>query len=151
LRIIRIILDQASSVDDAVAILKNYNIDMGSGPPLHYLVADRSGKAVLVEFYQGRMVVTPNEDPWHLATNFIRASVQGSPDGQCWRYDLISQWLAESGGRLEAGEALDLLTEVSQDSTQWSVVYEMNRGQVQAAMGRQFDQVHTLASIFGGQ
>ncbi|MCJ7433870.1 MAG: linear amide C-N hydrolase [Anaerolineales bacterium] len=35
LMVIRKILDQAGDVDEAVAILESYNIDWGSGPPLH--------------------------------------------------------------------------------------------------------------------
>ncbi len=74
LGIIREMLDHAANVDEAVAILQSYNVDMEGGPPLHYLMADRSGRAVLVEFYQGEVVLMPNEDPWHQATNFLRAS-----------------------------------------------------------------------------
>ena len=63
LMVIRKILDDAATVDEAVGIIEGYNIDMGSGPPLHYLIAERSGRSVLVEFYQGEMVVIPNSHP----------------------------------------------------------------------------------------
>jgi len=33
---------------------------------------------------------------------------------------------------------------VSQDGTQWSIVYEMNAGTVDVAMGRKYDAVHAL-------
>jgi len=69
--VIRKMLDQAGDVDEAVAILQSYNIEWGSGPPLHYLIADRSGRAVLAEFYQGELYLLPNDQPWHLATNFF--------------------------------------------------------------------------------
>ncbi len=82
LMVIRKILDQAGDVDEAVAILQSYNIDMGGGPPLHYLIADPSGRSVLVEFYQGQLVLIPNERPWHMATNFLRASAGESAGGE---------------------------------------------------------------------
>jgi ligand-binding sensor domain-containing protein/signal transduction histidine kinase len=146
LGVIREMLDHAADVDEAVAILRSYNVDMGDGPPLHYLVADSSGRSALVEFYQGEMAVIPNEDgtDWHLATNFLRASVGESAEGQCWRYDRISQRLAEAEGRMTAQDAVDLLAEVAQEITQWSIVYGISNGDVNVAMGQKYDDVHTL-------
>ena len=63
--VIREILDHAGSVAEAVAILKQYNIDWEGGLPLHYLVADRSGRAALVEIYGGEIAVIPESDSWH--------------------------------------------------------------------------------------
>ena len=58
-----------------------YNIDWGGGPALHYLVADASGRAVLIEFHEGKLMVLPNEGPYHLATNHLRTTSTG--DGGC--------------------------------------------------------------------
>ncbi len=146
LGVIREMLDHAGDVDEAVAILQSYNIEFGDGPPIHYLIADSSGRAVLVEFYQSEMVVIPNETGYHLATNFLRASVGESAAGQCQRYDKIGQRLAETGGRINTQEAIDLLEQVSQEGTQWSVVYEINTGNVNVVMGREYDDLHTLYS-----
>ncbi len=145
LMVMREVLDHAQDVDEAVAILQSYNVDWGSGPPLHYLVADRSGQAMLVEFYTGQIVFIPNAEPWHQATNFLRASVGESAEGQCWRYDRIHARLAEVEGRLTTQGAMDLLSRVSQESTQWSVVYDMSAGGVSVAMGRAFDRVYTFS------
>lgn len=143
--IIREMLDHARDVNEAVNILQSYNVDMGRGPSLHYLIADASGRAALVEFYQGQAVVMPNEKPWHLATNFLHASAGTSAAGRCWRYDEIAQRLAETAGLISAQEAMDLLAEVSQESTQWSIVYEMSSGQVNVVMGRAYQDVHVLS------
>jgi len=152
LGIIREMLDYASNVDEAATIMQSYNVDMGGGPPLHYLLADRSGRAILVEFYQGQVVVIPNENDaaWHLATNFLRASVEGDAEGQCWRYDTLRQRLAEAQGGFTAPEAVDLLAEVAQGGTQWSVVYGISRGDVHVVMGRQYDDVHLIPGAVAG-
>jgi len=81
LGIIRAMLDHAADVDEAVAILKRYDIVPSGGPPLHYLVADATGRAVLVEYHRGEIHVLPNERPWHVATNFLVAST-AEPAGQ---------------------------------------------------------------------
>ena len=44
-----------------------------------------------------------------------------------------------------------LLADVAQGNTQWSVVYEMGDGDVEAAMGRAYDQVHTFHLDLGGK
>jgi hypothetical protein len=145
LMIIREMLDHARDVDEAVDIMSSYNVDMRGGPPIHYLVADASGRAALVEFYQGEMHVFPNHMPWHLATNFLRAAAGDSPEGHCWRYDRINERLRQTEGRMTSQEAMNLLADVSQGGTQWSVVYEMNSGAVNVAMGRAYEQVHTFS------
>jgi len=144
LMVIRKMLDQARDVDEAVAILGSYNIDMQDGPPIHYLIADRSGRSVLVEFYQGEMVVISNEVPWHQATNFLRSSSVGSAEGICWRYDTIHRWMKNSAGQVTLLEAIDLLKEVSQEGTQWSIVYGINTGDVHVIMGQQYETVHSF-------
>ena len=50
----------------------------------------------------------------------------------------------ETEGQITTQEAIDLLADVSQESTQWSVVYGMNSGDVNVAMGLEYDDVHTL-------
>jgi metal-dependent hydrolase (beta-lactamase superfamily II) len=153
LGIIREVLDHASDTDEAVAILQSYNIDMGGGPPLHYLVADPAGRSVLVEFYQGETVLIPNPDnePWHQATNFLRSSVGESATGECWRYDRISERLVEVEGRLTVSGAMDLLAEVSQEGTQWSIVYGLSTGDVTVTMGQKYDNPHTFYLGLAGE
>jgi hypothetical protein len=146
LSVIRAILDRAGNVDEAVAILRGYNIAWEGGPPLHYLVADRSGRAALVEFYGGEIVVLPNVGPWHAATNFTRSAVAGDAAGQCHRYDALVRRLTDTSGTLTPRGALGLLQVVAQTetATQWSVVYGMSTGQVNVVMGRSYNQVHTF-------
>ena len=145
LHVMREMLDHAATVQEAVAIIQTYNLDMTGGPPLHYLIADATGQAVLVEFYQGNMVLIPHATPWHLATNFLLSAAGDSPSGWCWRYDALSERLAQSAGLLTAPEALSLLDAVSQpDSTQWSIVYGLNSGEIRVVMGQSYEQVYTF-------
>jgi hypothetical protein len=130
-----------------VAILKRYNIDWEGGPPLHYLVADRSGRAALVEFHGGEIVVMPEAGAWQAATNFTRSATRDDAAGECPRFDTLARRLTSVGGTLGAREALSLLQSVSQPGsspTQWSVVYNLSRGQVDIVMGRKYSRVHTL-------
>jgi hypothetical protein len=144
LEVIREILDYAGTVDEAIKILGSFNIDMGS-VPIHYLIASASGNSAVVEFYKGEMMVFRNEAPWQIATNFLLADTNGNEQGQCWRYDLISQRLNELDGRVSPDASLRLLEDVSQDHTQWSVIYNMTTGDLQVVMGQAYSgTVHTF-------
>jgi hypothetical protein len=141
LPMIREMLDHAANVEHAVTLMESYNIIFG-GPPLHYLLADSSGRSALVEFYQGEMVVTYNDQPWQMATNFLCAVIGECTEGKCWRYDTISERLAEAQGQIAMSEAMDLLAEVSQESTQWSILYGLGTGEINVALGGRYAQVH---------
>jgi hypothetical protein len=143
LGVIRAVLDGAATVDEALEILQRYNIDFEGGPAIHYLVADAQGNAALLEHYAGEIHMQRNETNWHQATNFLNASVT-SPTGQCHRYDKIQGTMEETQGALTFDDAINLLEEVSQNGTQWSIVYGMSTGEVQVVMGRDYDRVHVF-------
>ncbi len=142
LRVIREMLDRARDVEEAVAIIRGYNVDWGGGPPVHYLLADASGAAVLVEYQNGEMLTIHNDSHWHLATNHLRNTASG--DGGCWRYANLAAALSAAGGRLTPEVAMGLLAGVSQPSTQWSIVYGITSGAVEVAMGRHYESAHSF-------
>ena len=141
---IRLVLDLARDTDEAVEILGNHNLRWGEGPPLHYLIADASGHAALVEFIDGQMVVLHSTEPYHLATNHLRAAIDPGANGACWRYDLLADELSRSGGDLNASEAMALLRRVSQPNTQWSVVYSVSALRIDVATGRGYHLLYTF-------
>lgn len=140
--IIRQVLDHARNVDEAVEIFEQYNLSFRGGPPIHYLLADRDGTAVLIEFYKGEMVVLPNESPWHVATNHMRCIAEG--DGGCWRYRILLGRLTELSGQLDKTSAMKLLSEVKQENTQWSTVYDMTTGDIHVAMHSSYKNYYSF-------
>lgn len=60
---IRLVLDKAANVDEAVELLKQYNIYFSGDIECHYLIADADGNSVLVEYWDGELkVVTVPEN-----------------------------------------------------------------------------------------
>ena len=92
----------------------------------------------MVEFHRGEMIVFRNDTPWQAATNFLLASMNGNYQGQCWRYDLLDQRLGEQDGKVSYKDALRQLDDVSQDITQWAIVYHMTSGEVYVVMGQAY-------------
>jgi hypothetical protein len=141
LRIIRAVLDGAATVEQALEILQSYNIDFEGGPSIHYLVADAQGRAALLEHQGGEIHILFNEQPWHQATNFLNSAFE-SQDGQCWRYDTISAQMETTQGMLTPASAMNLLQNVSQGSTQWSVIYGISTGEIHVALGGDYQSAH---------
>ncbi len=142
LLIMRLMLDYARNVDEALSLLGDYNIDFGGGPPLHYLIADRSGASAVVEFVDGKVSVLRNMDPWQVSTNFTLSGTSFPPDqAPCWRYQKAYDALSQAAGRISEEEAMSILADVSQSNTMWSVIYSMSTGDIRCAIGRKYDQV----------
>jgi hypothetical protein len=136
--IIRQVLDHARTVDEAIAIFDGYNVSFTGGPPIHYLIADATGKALLIEFYNHEMITIPNTTPWHLATNHLRYTAKG--DGGCQRYRTILEQLSAAQGVLDTQSAMRLLSDASQTSTQWSAVYDITERTITVVNGRNYQR-----------
>jgi len=144
---IRKVLDGAATVDEAVEIMSSYNIDM-VGTPIHYLVSESSGRSALIEFSKGEMIVLPNESNWQIATNFLLSETWTDPGIHCGRYGRIEERLIELEGKIRPSQAMDLLGDVAQPSTQWSVVYRVSAGEIWVVMGREYKDIHKIESGF---
>ena len=147
IELMRWMLDRARTVDEAVDVLRGANISWSGGVTIHYLIADASGKSALVEYVQGKMVVLPATEPWHLATNFYVSTASDgpvAPPGSCPRYDRLVSTLRRAGGVLQVDQALDLLHQVSNERTQWSVIYDLSRHSVHVVMAGKFETVYTF-------
>ena len=147
LQAIRLMLDYAQDVAEAIALLQEYNVYFGpDNVPLHFLIADAAGNSAVIEFIDGEMNVIQNEEPWQVSTNFIISQVklQGA-NAPSRRYNRAYETLEEAGGRLSQAEAMDLLSNVAQSggaSTIWSTVYNTATGDFQVAVDREYDQVY---------
>ncbi len=153
LNLIRHMLDYAQNVDEALAVLQNFNVDFTGGPTIHYLLADRSGHSAIVEYRDsqssgGGILVLKNDRPWQVSTNFSFSLEQ--PQGansSCPRFNRAYETLAQANGKQTPGQAMALLQQVSQSSTQWSVTYNLTQGTMQLVMDRQYGQVRSFALL----
>jgi hypothetical protein len=149
LRAIRLLLDRAGSVDEALSLLEEHNV-VFHGPPLHYLISHSSGESAVVEFVDGTMNVLRNDTKWQVATNFIISTAL--PDGAsapCSRYNRAYEALEEARGSVSEEQAMDILASVAQPNTIWSAVYDMSGGDVQLVVGRNYERVHTFELQMG--
>lgn len=130
---IRLVLDHASNVDEAVALLKEYNIYFSGDIYCHYLIADSTGKSVIAEYYDNDLQVIGTDKEYQAASNFIAYNDLNIGEGytEFERYDKVINRIEESGNSLNINDTINLLNDVGvygedgSDKLQWSVVYNL--------------------------
>ncbi len=138
----RLILDHTKTVEEAVEVLKGYNIAFHDGAS-HFMIADGNGNSAVVEFVDGEITVIKSDNPWQVVTNFILSSKSREGVGQD-RYDLAESALEYARGILSEEEAMSLLGRISQPGTLWSVIYNLKTGEARLALRMKYDQLHTF-------
>lgn len=128
---IRLVLDQAASADEAVELLKKYNIYFSGDVTCHFLIADATGRSVIVEYYDGGVQVVESETDYQIASNFV--AYHGLNIGEGYtefdRYHTVEEVL-QNDNVVTMEECEKLLNTVGvydgeTDKLQWSVVYNL--------------------------
>ena len=157
---IRMMLDKASTVREAIEMLKNYDMDMrGNGHSnYHFFMADATGDYAIVEYTFDKdrtepkvMEVFTADDSLRCVTNFyVAPSMTGTTDG--WgsshgkdRYENLRKTLDEKKHVMKEDEAMQLLEKVSQppteeltSQTQWSALYNLTEKTLRLTILREF-------------
>lgn len=143
---IRLVLDKAASVEEAVALLEQYNIYFSGGIECHYLIADASGRSVIAEYFNQQLCVVEAEAVYQIASNFIAYNGLNIGEGftEFVRYDKVHAAIERSKGTLEAEQAIALLADVGvfdgdTDKLQWSVLYNLTTGEGEIFAHRKTD------------
>ena len=129
---IRLLLNKAADVEEALKLLDQYDMHSSMGMMVHFALADRNGRSVVVEYVDSEMIIT--ETP--VVTNFYFA--KGEKEGigteqSHERYDILMQALEEQE-TMDMQEVADALNSVSKGnftdslSTEWSIVFNLDTG-----------------------
>ena len=125
---IRLLLDKAATVDEAVALLAQYDMNSSADIAHHLSIADAGGKSVVVEYVNGEMLVTETK----VVTNHYLADCEKKGVGSAQshlRYETLSAY----NDFADETAVRDLLKSVAQmnypqskehyEKTLWSIVY----------------------------
>ena len=128
---IRLLLNRAANVEEAVALLKQYDVFASGGISHHLSMADATGRSVSVEFVEGEIIVveTPCVTNFNMANGDITAGGENAQE----RYLILQQILQETGGIMDKDQVQKALLSVrkpeGQWTTRWSIVYEYAKNQ----------------------
>lgn len=123
---VRLLLDQAATVDEAVNLLSQYDLHASMDMMIHFALADAQGNSVVVEYIDNEMTVTPTS----VVTNFYLTEGEKYGIGteqSHERYEILSD-ARSSQETMDERDVRDALDSVSKDnfgefeSTEWSIV-----------------------------
>lgn len=140
---IRLLLDHAKNLEEAITLLDEYNIDFVSNnlQPIHFHIADADDNSAVVEYINGKTQVYKSGVTWSVATNFVLYENSFDPLYDK-RYITANNELMKSNGFISTQQAVTLLNKVSQEGlTNWSVLYNQKTGDINIVMGSNFDKV----------
>ena len=127
---IRLMLDQAATTEEAIELLKQYDLHASMNYMIHFAIADAEGKSVAVEYIDNEMVVMDTP----VLTNFYLANGEKKGIGTSQshdRFDILNAAVTEHTS-MSVAEVKDALDRVSKDnfdefeSTEWSVIFNQS-------------------------
>lgn len=146
---VRLLLNKAANVDEALTLLQQYDLHASMGMMIHFALADTTGRGVVVEYINNEIVVT--ETP--VVTNFYLA--EGNKHGigtqqSHERYDILIQAL-EDHSTMTMEDVRDALDSVSKDnfnefeSTEWSAVFDLSSGEAHYYHRENYENRYTFS------
>ena len=155
--IIRMVLNYAETIEDALEIFKSYDMNDIGGVAYHFVVSDRDGKSVLIEYLDGKMLLFYPESReggkefLSVTNHFIAKGAPEPKRGAGYdRQDKIVNTLTEKGGIISSECAMDLLSKVQLEyyhklgwpvRTLWSAVYNSTNASVELCVGQNYEEV----------
>ena len=151
---IRMMLDKAKNVDEALELLSSYDMHSSANSCYHFQICDASGKSVVVEYVDNEMKVVYPDKNYQCATNFLLTQPDAEFNFGQDRYQIIDEKLSSTNGKLSNREAMQLLSDCSQDAhknkqgkiskTQWSCVYDLKNKKVTVCVNQNYDAKYTM-------
>ena len=130
---IRLLLDKAATVEEAINILKEYDMYQSLNLYVHFAITDAEGNAVVVEYINNEMTyvhspinenffLTPGDYYGNYVFIFSEDNIETLPLPQD-RYNIIKERL-EKYPTMTREQVRDTLSASSQEGTSWSIVYD---------------------------
>ena len=131
---VRLLLNQAANVDEAIALLEQYDLHASMNMMVHFALSDSTGKSKVVEYIDNEMVVTNTP----VVTNFYLSEGEKFGIGTSQshvRYQILMDAIQNSSIQ-SMNDVKNVLDSVSKDnfgefeSTEWSIVFNQSNGEV---------------------
>lgn len=147
---IRLMLDKAANVEEALALLEQYDMHSSAGSCYHFHLADAQGDSAVVEYVDNEYEVIRSSTKYQAATNFLLSEKKFNFGNGQDRYEILDQALKGCVGLVKDEEdAMGFLEAASKDwhesetsgrmnATQWSIVYNCTDLTARVITGRQY-------------
>ncbi|WP_320984445.1 C45 family peptidase [Eisenbergiella porci] len=147
---VRLLLDRAADVEEALKLLSQYDMHASAGMALHFALADAAGNSVAVEYIDNQMIVTKAD----IVTNFYLAEGEkygiGTEESHT-RYEMLKS-LKSKNKSLSMEQIRDALNNVSKHnfnssfaSTEWSTVFNQTKNEIVYYHRENFDKEYRFS------
>ena len=134
---LRMLLDYTAEVDEALAMLRHYDMNFSLESAHHFAISDATGRSVVVEWIGGEMVVTET----NVVTNHYVAQRDGLPEGfeaSHLRFDTLAGLRESHDGVMTGDEVMDAMQAAASSNfnylredhenrrTQWTLVFDQD-------------------------
>ena len=146
---IRLLLDKAANVEEALQLLRQYDMHASMRMMVHFAIADTQGRSVVVEYVNNEMIFTDTP----VVTNFYLAAGEKNGIGTAQshtRYDILMEKLS-GNETMSMNQVRDALDSVSKDdfgefeSTEWSAVFNQSSGEVRYYHRENYENSYTFS------
>ncbi len=155
---IRLVLDRAATTEEAVELLRNYDMRASSGKDYHFYINDASGDGRVVEWdcesEMRELVATPVDVVTNFYTIYEEKVLPNQRNGIYGhgkeRYDSVLEVFNQQSENPTVLTAWDALKSVAQESvgetltsnTQWSIVYNNTDLTAEIVLRRNWDDLY---------
>ncbi len=144
--LIRLVLDYADNTRKAIDLIKQYDLYDSTGGPYHFLISDKSGDSVVIEYYNNEIQVIENQKILtnHALNEFEETSSTFNKTFE--RYNTIKETIDSNNGTLTIEQSQSLLSEVAlswdNGGALYSVIYNLNKLELQFAFMNQTKKIY---------
>ena len=143
----RIVLDTCGTVDEAIAKIGSVRIWFPN-EGIHWLIADASGRSVIVEFdHTKNMVVFNKSGPYELITNTALQHGEEYVVQNCWRYSglkpMLETGISDMTEMRELMETVRITTAGTR--TLWTSVMNLNDRSFEISYRKEYDRIYRFS------
>lgn len=147
---LRVLLDKADNVKNAVELLNTLNMHFEEGESWQFLISDKKGNSAVVSYEKGTPTVTEKQSSFHACSGaFLNDTGIGYKKTGSTHYEMGIKVLKNNMGEISVDQGIDLLDYISSKdgkdglSTQWSVIFELKSASVQLCPHMEYSKVYT--------
>jgi hypothetical protein len=138
----RIILDYAKNVDEALTIVNKFNMHFPLNSS-HFMLCDNSGKSIVVEYLNNKIVTVESNKNWQVSTNHILyGKNENQNDSICSRYKIASNYLDSIHSDVDFVKTFNLMSEIGNKTTMWTSIYNLSDGDYWISYRRDFTTIY---------
>ena len=148
--IIRNVLDNAATVEEAIEIFRSCNIHT-DGYAYHYMIGDAGGKSAVIEFVNNEMTVVYKTGEIQVCANTyvteegIEFYKDANSADSLNRMNAIESSVRGNGFNLTEKNAFLALSSASVNNTRWSIVYNLTEKTLSYTINRNFNKTFSFS------